>query len=294
MAEDHQTETQPTQPPQPTPPDHPPYILFNVLHRTDRGVVFVNRNDGVQYGGVRNSGKHEHGDIADVMVAISRTLPKGSLYLDVGANFGFMTTILATHLRLTDPSARLISFEPMPLTYYVLNANLALYSLDNVITKQLAIGNRQGFLTLPSVQPAKPQDFGMISLRHDKNEEQAKRLPYHHQVPIMPLDELIEGPVGLMKIDVEGMDLQVLEGAKNLIATYKPYLIVEYWMNKNGLRQILQDYGYRLIDLKNGRDWLATPPEKADEALAALHKKSITYLPNIGGNVFEYQASESK
>ena len=66
------------------------------------------------------------------------------------------------------------------------------------------------------------------------------------EVPVVPLDELVCGPVDFIKIDVEGMEMQALAGAATLIAAQHPILYVEVvdegvaefmaWVDRNGYR----------------------------------------------------------
>jgi hypothetical protein len=79
-----------------------------------------------------------------------------------------------------------------------------------------------GMLGAPKPDYGKPQDFGLYSLV-----DQAAAHP--EKVEVIPLDELALPKLDFLKIDVEGMEIDVLRGAKETIARCKPLAWIEYW-----------------------------------------------------------------
>src|SRR5215468_2239346 len=106
------------------------------------------------------------------------------------------------------PAAGSLLFEPQRIMYQMLCGNLALNAIDNVI----------GSIAVPSVDYSKPGNFGAVSLARSSQGE---------TVPLVTIDSLALPSCHLIKIDVEGMEIDVLEGAKNTLQQFRPLLYVE-------------------------------------------------------------------
>lgn len=174
--------------------------------------------------------------------------------VEVGANIGSHTVPLAQH------AAVVYAFEPQRLVYQALCANLALNQLTNVFAWQCAVSDRpEGRLFMPELDPRKPYNFGAISMQ-DK--------PTSEAVVQLMLDSLRIPQCGLLKIDVEGMELEVLKGAVDLIERFRPYLYVENDRAEKSSALIawLQEKGYTLY-------WHLPPLYSADNF--ARYKENV-------------------
>jgi FkbM family methyltransferase len=139
----------------------------------------------------------------------------GDIVVEVGANIGAHTIHLA---QLTGQAGAVIAFEPQRLVFQTLCANVALNSIINVQAYQSAVGEKPGCLHVPRLDPFHENNFGGLSI-----EGQSKGEP----TPVVPLDQLAIPHCRLLKVDVEGMETQVLRGATKLIARCAPALYVE-------------------------------------------------------------------
>ena len=139
----------------------------------------------------------------------------GDLVIEVGANIGAHTVWFA---RQTAPRGGVIAIEPQRIVFQVLCANVALNSLANVLTMQKACGEENGSIVVPMLDPTATNNFGGLELG---KYEQGER------VEMMRLDDLGLNGCRLLKVDVEGMELSVLKGARELILRSKPVLYVE-------------------------------------------------------------------
>ena len=139
----------------------------------------------------------------------------GSLVVEVGANLGAHTVFLARHVT---PSGTVVAFEPQRIIFQTLCANLALNSIRNVFCFQQAVGAKPGSLVVPPLDYTSETNFGSVALRQYRSGE---------TVPVVTLDDLNLAACHFLKVDVEGMEQDVLEGAKDLIARCKPVLYVE-------------------------------------------------------------------
>jgi len=149
---------------------------------------------------------------ADIFQRILR--PK-DVVVEVGANMGGHTVRLA---QLVGPEGLVIAFEPQRILYHTLCANIALNNLFNVHTYLAAVGKEMGTLLVPPIDYSAVANFGGISL---------EGVTAGEPVPVTTLGSLKLPRLKLLKIDVEGMEADVLTGAKSLIAQHSPFIYVE-------------------------------------------------------------------
>jgi FkbM family methyltransferase len=136
----------------------------------------------------------------DELLAFLEQAAEEPVFLDIGANNGIFTVTASQKL---DPCARILAFEPNPLTFQKLQLHLRLNNIENVKAFQIALGFEEGELPL-SVDPT---DDGSCSLL-------APATTKSINVAVRPLLAVLkeEGipKVDLLKIDVEGYEDRVL------------------------------------------------------------------------------------
>jgi FkbM family methyltransferase len=135
--------------------------------------------------------------------------------VEVGANIGVHTIALA---RFVGPQGRVVAFEPQRIVFQMLCANIALNALTNVAVHQSAVGRALGSIVVPGIDYSQPGNFGGVSLG---SAEQGER------VNVVTIDALALPACELIKIDVEGMERDVIEGAMSTIQRFRPRLYVE-------------------------------------------------------------------
>lgn len=224
----------------PQPSDYP--VDDAVLVERD-GVCFrVNRSDYMQWS--------VFADLPDLSWRSAvETLAPNSLVVDIGANCGAFClkvahAVWARHLE----GALVVAFEPNPAVFERLRANLALNpELTPVVeVVPVALGHREG--TAPFAFELSNTGAGCIT-----NAEEGSLT-----VPLTTLDRFLEsrpGRVSFVKIDVEGFEPWVLEGARALVSRDRPTLYVEVtdaWYRRTGtsaleLLSSLDSWGYRLF-----------------------------------------------
>lgn len=113
----------------------------------------------------------------------------------------------------------------------------------------------------------KKASFGSLELiRNDKNEFIGQEIDYKKsiKVPLLAVDSFKFERVDFMKIDVEGMELSVLEGALKTIKKHKPILTIEFIKSdKEALQAFLKKQGYQSFEM--GINFLAI--HKSDPCL---------------------------
>jgi len=132
------------------------------------------------------------------------------LILDIGANVGAYTSLFS---HLAGSAGRVLAFEPAPDTYAVLDNLVMRAPLENVTTLRAAVGRERGTARLFDV--GGPTNSGLASMRPTAD------LPGHDGlevdvVSLGDLDALDRKEVDLIKIDVEGLEEEVLTGAADL------------------------------------------------------------------------------
>ena len=150
---------------------------------------------------------------------VRQLLRPGMDAVEVGANIGGLTVPMARALAAT--GSRLLAVEPQLTIFQNLCANLALNGLTNVRTENCACGDVPGFVTFAAPDIHREGNFGGIVMRQDGLGDQRMRL--------VTLDELLPPGFqpGLIKLDVEGFEQKVLEGARQTIAAHRPLLYLE-------------------------------------------------------------------
>jgi len=196
-----------------------------IVNRFDLGVAWQTFNTGSHDGAIINMVK----DILDV-----RKLHYGNdvTVIDAGANIGPCTVGWGRHML---GWGRVIAFEPQEWVYYALAGNVAINNLYNVKALNIAVSDKSGMMKIPMLNPCKPTNFGGLSLKAqfgDPMKEQ-QSVSYDDDSKMMPvhtlaIDDLKMARVDLIKIDVEGMEPEALDGAVETITRCRPMMFIEH------------------------------------------------------------------
>jgi len=184
-----------------------------------------------------------YGEFSEGEAQVFRQLVReGDVAVEVGANIGAHTVLLA---RLAAGSGAVLAFEPQPVLYQTLCANMALNNITNVMAEKCGLGNRSQTLHIPVLDYGAKHNFGGLSLElADEGEP----------VLVKRLDSYGLGKCAFIKIDVEGMEQQVLEGAANTIHSHRPVMYVE-----NDRREKSPDLIQLLLAMDYALWWHITP-----------------------------------
>lgn len=219
----------------------------NVLVSTDHGLMIVNRFDTNTSGVGHGQWLLDHGNASTVEVDLCcKTLGdvEAPVIFDVGANIGTFTTLFAK----TYPRSTIYSFEPQRTVFQQLCGNVAINNFYNVHTFNMALGNDYTTLVVNEPDYFYPNDFGTFSLVESTVKTSSEKM----FVTLRKLDWFCDHyqiqRLDLLKIDVEGMDLQVLEGARNSIEKFSPIIFTEHTtdntFNKDIIFKFFEFYGY--------------------------------------------------
>lgn len=157
------------------------------------------------------TGTYEKGTIQ----LLHKFLKPGSVFLDIGANIGLMSSIAS---KIVGAEGKVLSVEANPKTIEILQHNLALNHAGNVSIFPFALGSEKGTATL--FENWNVNRGGASLLSQDQQEG--------IDVPVEKLDDIFENDkIDLIKIDVEGFELEVLKGGIELLKKQLPVLIIE-------------------------------------------------------------------
>lgn len=205
------------------------------------GLFLINRND-IYIG----KGLEVYGESAGLEGTMLMSLVQpGQTVIEVGANIGSHTVGLAKRL---GSAGKVFAFEPQRACFALLQSQIALNQLHSVIAFNEGSGAGECELWLPRIDYSAHGNFGGVSLQRSGSGRQEK-------VKVRRLDDVFpDTPVHLIKIDVEGMEREVIEGARTLIERSKPFLYIENDRVEKSvaLISLIQDCGYRL--------WWHIPP----------------------------------
>lgn len=156
-----------------------------------------------------------------------------STVIDVGAHIGFHSLYLSKHFK------SVLSFEPHPLTYKLLEFN-SLNSKRNIKTFNFALQDRVGAAFL---YDHKSRGIGSSTLVRTKT-----KLNSRFKVQIKTLDSLqIKKKITFIKLDVENSEFKFLKGGKKLITKNMPVIAMEHSVSHKGKSDsilLLEDIGY--------------------------------------------------
>jgi FkbM family methyltransferase len=193
--------------------------------------------------GIRRLGIHE----LPASECISRLIDPGELVVDVGANIGHMTSIMAMR---AGPTGKVLAFEPHPVLFSELQYNIGLWTQNpktaQIVAQNLALSDNVGTAQL-MVPPSFEENHGVSSLA---GATQVASNGHSIDVRLTTLDTVLgEGKkIGFLKIDVEGHELEVLIGAQALLASgsIRDILFEEHRTLPTPVTQLLEDNGYAI------------------------------------------------
>jgi FkbM family methyltransferase len=169
---------------------------------------------------------------------------------DIGANVGLWTLFLAG---LQPQIEKIVSFEPDPANLKLLRLNCENNHLDRVQVRDVALSSTPGEAKFY----ADPTTGSTGSLEKDSDfigkHYGASRQEVITRVSTIDAEVAAGLPVpGLMKIDVEGHELSVLQGGRATLAAHHPIILFETTRDGDEIGRLLQNLGYRLLDPSTG------------------------------------------
>lgn len=233
-----------------------------VLVSTNHGSMIVNRNDFCQApnGGLYGVGyqlletsSFDQSEVDFALALLERRqhfYGDGLVAIDCGANIGVHTIEWA---RLMTNWGTVYSFEAQQPIFYALAGNVALNNCLNVVAKHCAVGAECGAIDIVLPDYNVPASYGSLELRQTERSEfigQELSAANVHSVPMISIDALALPRLDFLKIDVEGMEVDVLLGASNTIQQSHPIIICEVIKSdRDRINQLLEGKGYQCFPM---------------------------------------------
>jgi FkbM family methyltransferase len=252
-----------------------------VLASTDCGTLITNRfdyhrvNNEHVYGvghDILETGSYNPAEVDLVLQLLDlrrKYFGDGVSALDCGANIGVHTVLWSR--RMVDWGT-VIAFEAQERVYYALAGNIAINNCFNARALHCALGDKSGSMRIPSPDYYKPSSFGSLELKAGENVEYiGQEISYNDSlvdVRLLTIDSVGPARVDLIKIDVEGMELEVLAGGSRCILENHPILLVEsIKVDRSQLTTWLAQRNYHFVQV--GLNLLAI--HKDDPCLKHVH-----------------------
>jgi FkbM family methyltransferase len=185
---------------------------------------------------------------------------KDSVVIECGCHIGVHTIPLASLCKT------FYGFEPMPDTYDVLNQNIKLNNINNAIIYKKGVADKEGGTQYSWIPENNPGGSGLNNNPMGKP-NWIKSTNQNIEVELTTIDSLQLDKLDFIKIDVEGYETLVIDGAINTIKKCRPVIIMEVWKNHNGEFDInytktifknILDLGYDVLHVC-GPDFLFIP-----------------------------------
>lgn len=227
---------------------------FTGMTWTNYGWMLVHRFDPNQTPALTQAGVSR--DYQDIEM-LSEHLKKagyGAVFVDIGANIG------AYSFGLRRFCAEVHLFEPQRIIYNMVCGSVALNGWLNVYCHNVALGSELGVIGAPNFDYNKPLSFGSIEFGSEQKEQLSQQRGRSKEtVALRTLDSYQFPRIDVIKIDVEGMELDVLAGAADTIDRCRPVVFIEHGKsNKDHLRASLESMGYAVADW-GVFDFICTP-----------------------------------
>ncbi len=231
-----------------------------VTHELDNGMtIYLDRDDGAVSRPLLN------GDYEAHLVPTFREFCRpGMTVVDVGANVGLYTMLASS---LVGSSGRVVAVEPSSENCRLILLSVEANKADNVELYPVALDRTRGWSNLSGHFGS---NGGLVSA-----DPTSLQSGWSEIVPTFALDDLVEGPVHFLKIDVEGAEGRVVAGAQGILTTSRPIVASEFSLEMlprvSGIsgEEYLDGFealGYR-ISLFNRETGRPDPPTSASELL---------------------------
>ena len=173
----------------------------------------------------------------DIFKEFQPFIPTEGIILDIGANIGNHSMMFT----LNYPNSEIYAFEPSRINFELLDFNTK--TLSNIGIFKIALGSNNSMVCVNSEDKTNRGNT-KLSLTGEK-------------VPVMTIDSLNFSPISFIKIDVEGHEYSVLEGATETIHSQKPVIWIEDW-SIDAINYLINNFNYKIRATGNFGNYLLT------------------------------------
>ncbi len=194
---------------------------------------------------------------------LRKNIKSTDVFLDIGSNSGIYSIICSHYVK------KVYSFEPSPREYTTLKENIKINNIHNIEAQKIAVGGRN---SKGKLRIALDYNSGHNTLANNFI-YQGTQLNNVQEVTVKTLDSIfLNIPTDIWKIDVEGVELDVLKGAHKTIQRNKPrviiYEITENSIQNKKIRDWLVSHNYKIFYILPNGDLTAKPIYKSGNIVA--------------------------
>lgn len=206
-------------------------VRRNILVSSDHGLFIVNRFDHTpcSIGGFLLDHGNNNTVEADITIRALKDIDAPVVF-DIGANIGTYSSWVAKWAEQVNGTV--YSFEPQRTVFQMFCGNMSINNIFNVHAINYALGKEEKFIDIEEVDYNQLGSFGSFSLNGASKNKYKNISNKTQRIRMSTLDKFVEEQdiqkVDFIKIDVEGLDIDVIEGGINTIMSFKPDLYVEY------------------------------------------------------------------
>ncbi len=187
----------------------------------------------------------------DVLNLRRRHHGDGVVAIDCGANIGVHTVEWANAMT---GWGSVLAIEAQERIFYALAGNITINNCFNAFAIHAAVSSEAGTLEIPNPNYLTPSSFGSLELRQRAgNEFIGQPIDYAKNTVVIrkiAIDEIGLPRVDFIKIDIEGMELEALEGARQTIEKSRPMMLIEkIKTDATQLIKWLEDCGYKVVQV---------------------------------------------
>ncbi|MDG3442696.1 FkbM family methyltransferase [Nitrospirillum amazonense] len=236
-------------------------VSYSIILPTIYGDLIVNRHDINQTNALLKTGAAHDAEKIAFAQNILRHAPKPATFLDIGGNFGVYGIGCAPIL--ADGGGQVHIFEAQKVLAYMICGSLALNSIENATVHHVCVGDTVTEVEIPGFDYHREMNFGSVEFGNVQRERlHQDRQPAREMVKQVRIDDFGFDHVRFIKVDVEGMEMNVLNGAQKTIEKCRPICQVEYLKSDVGaIHRFFTERGYKLAQWKE--DALCIPEEEA-------------------------------
>ncbi|WP_203323184.1 FkbM family methyltransferase [Pseudoxanthomonas beigongshangi] len=214
--------------------------------------VFSSREDHIAKSIIDGNAFYEE----EMLLSLAALLAPGDLVVDAGANIGNHSIFFAKCV-----GCRVLAFEPIEETFNLLQKNIALNEVQHLVSpRKSGLGRASAKARVASFDPT---NIGGTSLALGSDGE----------IDVVSIDELnLEEKVSLLKVDVEGMDLDVLQGARKTLLKDRPWVVCEAATasQRMAISSFMAEMGYLPTACYNATDTYLFLPARTEEEKGRL------------------------
>ena len=209
--------------------------VLNKITKTRYGQMIYNKNDEIIGRSLEEYGEWMQAE----MSFLTPYIPVEGVCIDVGAYIGTHSLFFASAV---GPKGIVIAFEPEQIMYQLLSANISMNHHVNIRAFNCAVDATQGLVQISDMDYRTPNNFAAATVSHFAG----------YPIEARTIDDCSVPVVHLIKIDVSGMEPEVINGAEQTLRMHQPFIYARHlpFEQSADLVQLIQSFDYDVYEHK--------------------------------------------